>query len=167
MPGFPVQIRRVDYTTQQGDLVTAWRPFVRIGFQTTAGADIPYRLLIDSGAPFNVVPFSLWSVRQLRWTRLASQLRGRHSSPQDPLTWQGVPCALGAAVVHLKDPLSRRTIGPYLLVGKFPERPAGPGVEGVAVLGVNFLTDHSERLELDGDGGVLTGSFPDLQAAQP
>jgi hypothetical protein len=58
--------RRIDYISDQGVTLTAWRAYSQAVFLTPTGAAVPYPCAIDPGAPFSVLPFSHWHQKQLK-----------------------------------------------------------------------------------------------------
>jgi hypothetical protein len=153
-----LDLRRVDYRTEQNISLTAWRGYADALFVTPAGGTVPYSCIVDSGAPFSILPYSLWHDRSLSWTSLGRSLTRQGGQASDPLTWQGETCSLGRTSVSLIDRRTSRQTGPFLLVAKFVDRPlADARLEMLAVLGMNFLADNDLRSVLDGAGGNLVG----------
>jgi hypothetical protein len=159
---FPValDVQRMDYLSDLGAPVTAWRAFTQVQFVTTSHAWVPGSCLVDSGAPFSIIPYSQWHDRDLDWKKLGSQLTRQGQVVAGALEWQGEPCDLGATRINLVDPQAGTVRGPFPVVGKFPRRPhPRPELEKLAILGLNFLTDNYHSLGLDGGSGDLLGSF--------
>jgi hypothetical protein len=160
MPDILLDLRRIDYFSDQNVPVSAWRAQADVLFVTPVGAPVSFSCILDPGAPFSVIPFSLWHDRNLQWTRLGQQLTRLGSQTPEALDWQRVACFLGDTPVHLIDMQSRVQAGPLLVIAKFVrQRLPDLRLEGIALLGMNFLTDNRLRLVLDGTGGTLVGSL--------
>jgi hypothetical protein len=156
MSRISLDLRGVDYVSDQGSTLRAWRAFVEVRFIVPGGGQIPFECFVDPGAPFSVVPYSLWHVRRLTWTCLGRQLTRPGKRQHGALTWQGVACELGSTSVYLLDLATGIRNGPYSLTAKFV-RQRLPSLESAAILGMNFLADNDLRLLLDGTGGAMTG----------
>ncbi len=153
-----LDLRRIDFLTEQNVPLTAWRGYADAVFLTPSGGTVPFFCIVDSGAPFSVLPYSLWHDRNLAWTPLGRRLRRQGGQGSDPLKWQGVNCSLGQTSVSLIDRRTSLQVGPFFLVAKFVDRPLPEArLEMIAVLGMNFLADNDLRFVLDGVGGNLVG----------
>lgn len=158
MPILALDVKYVDYLSDLGFPVRAQRAFAPTSFRTSRKGRVPCRCVVDSGAPFSVLPYALWHGRKLDWNRLGRQLIRAGSNQPENLEWQGIPCELGDTLVYLVDATAHVEVGPFLVVGKFADRRhPRPDVESVAVLGLNFLTDNQEVLTLDGTRLVVGG----------
>jgi hypothetical protein len=160
MPDISLDVRLTDLVSDLSAPVCAWRTFVQARFRDVAGNDVAFSCAVDSGAPFSVIPYSLWHDRNLQWQALGSQLLRNGKVVPNALDWLGVSCQLGTTRVHLADPGRGTKAGPLLVVGKFAQaRQARTEYEVTAILGLNFLTDNFGRLAFDAAGGQLAGSF--------
>ncbi len=159
MPDIFLDLRRIDFVSDQKAAVSAWRAYADVLFTTATGALASFSCIVDSGAPFSVLPFSLWQSYSVQWNPLGQQLSRQGKPVPDALKWQDVDCSLGVTHVHLSDPRTgTRTSHPFLVVAKFAsQRSQHSQLELVAVLGMNFLADNNLRLELDGTGADLAG----------
>lgn len=158
MPDLFLQVRCIDYVSDQNVPVSAWRAYAESLFVTPSGTLAPFTCVIDPGAPFSVLPFSLWHDRNLEWISLGHELTRQGAQAPELLEWQGVPSDLGETSVHLIDLQSGVQAGPFLVVAKLPhQRLPRTNLETVALLGMNFLTDNRLRLVLDGTAGNLVG----------
>ena len=157
MPDIPLEVRALDFVTNQNVAVWARRAYVRVRFLAQNGRRIRFETFVDPGAPFGVIPYSLWHSRRLRWTPLGTQLLREGKPVPGALSWQGVPCDLGATDLYLIDLDSGIRTGPHRLVAKFARRPVTPAAENAAILGMNFLADNDIRLVLEGSHGAVTG----------
>src|SRR5205807_6415542 len=94
---------------------------------------------IDSGAPFSVVPYTLWHQHRLSWQLLGTELYTPGGQLDcEALTWLGVPCSFGELKIRLVDEFRHRSR--FLrLVAKLPVQPVASHLERVALLGCNFL----------------------------
>lgn len=158
MPILALEVKYVDYVSDQGFAVRAQRAFARTSFRTSRQLRVSYRCIVDSGAPFSVLPYSLWHGRKLDWNPLGKHLFRTGSNQPEKLEWQGIACELGKTRVYLVDAHGGVEAGPFLVIGKFAaaQHPR-PDVESVAVLGLNFLTDNKDVLTLDGAQLVVGG----------
>jgi len=153
-----LDLRRIDYVSDLNVPVSAWRAYADALFVTPSGALVSFSCIVDPGAPFSVLPFSLWNDRNVQWTPLGQQLTRQGSQAPEPLEWQAASCDLGETPVHLVDLQMRVQAGPFLVVAKFVrQRLPVPNLESIALLGMNFLTDNRLSLVLDGTGGALVG----------
>lgn len=160
MPDIFLDLRHNDFVSDQHVAVRAWRAYAEVLFTTATGALANFSCIVDSGAPFSVVPFSLWQSYNVQWNPLGKQLSRQGGSPAPTtLKWQDVDCSLGVTQVHLSDPRTgTRTSQPYIVVAKFAsQRSQHSHLELFAVLGMNFLKDNGLRLQLDGTGADLDG----------
>jgi len=158
MPDIFLDVRRIDYLSEQNVAVSAWRTCADALFSTRVGGMLPYSCIVDSGAPFSILPYSLWHGRNLSWTPRGRRLTRRGGQLGNPLKWQGEDCSLGDTTMSLIDRKTSLQTGPFLLVAKFVDRRLpDPGLETIAVLGMNFLVDNDLRLVLEGTGGDLNG----------
>lgn len=156
MPNISLELRRVDFCSDQNINVTAWRVEAETLFTTSTGLIVPYSCVVDTGAPFSILPFSLWHDRNLEWNRCGTRLRRQGGKAYESLKWGQADCELGDTTVHLFDGQSNLQSGPFLVVGKFAnQRQPDPNLEMTALLGMNFLTDNHLRLVVDGAGGNL------------
>jgi len=118
-----LDLRRVDYRSDQNILLTAWRSYADALFLTPSGGTVPFSCIVDTGAPFSVLPYSLWHDRNLSWTSLGRRLIRQGGQVSDPLKWQGEDCSLGQTSVSLIDRRTSQQTGPFFLVAKFVDRP--------------------------------------------
>jgi len=160
MPDISLDLRRTDFVSDQNAPASAWRAHAEVLFTTATGALASFSCLVDTGAPFSVLPFSLWQSYNVQWNPLGQRLTRQGGSPAPgALKWQDVDCSLGATYVQLIDPQTgTKASRPFLVVAKFAsQRSQHPHLELAAVLGMNFLADNGLRLELDGTGADLVG----------
>jgi hypothetical protein len=159
MPDIPLDLRAIDYATDEGLVVRAWRAFLDVRFIGQNGSSIPFECFVDPGAPFCVLPYSLWRGRRVSWTRLGTRLSRIGNPVPGVLTWQGAPCDLGQTSLYLVDLEAGHRTGPYQVTAKFVRQRLAPAMERAAILGMNFLADNSLRLELEGIMGDLSGDL--------
>jgi hypothetical protein len=160
MPDISLDLRRIDYRSDQNAAVSAWRAYAEALFITSTGVQVSFSCIVDPGAPFRVLPFSLWHDCNVQWTPLGQQLIRQAGKAPEPLEWQGVDCSLGDTSVQLIDRQTSMQTGPFLVVAKFvSQRQPRTPLEMIAVLGMNFLADNHLRLVLDGAGQDLVGYF--------
>jgi hypothetical protein len=160
MPTIPLQVRSVAYRSDQQVLIEARRVYARTHFVAQNGTEVYFRSIVDSGAPFSVLPYSLWNLQNLRWTRLGGAVLSRVvQSGTEQLVWQGVPCELGETSVFVLDLATGVQTGPHRVVGKFVQQPVSGESETTALLGLNFLVDNAIRHALEGTGSSLTATL--------
>ena len=161
MPDIFLDLRRIDYVSDQNASGSAWRAHAETLFTTSTSSLASFSCIVDTGAPFSVLPFSLWQSCNVQWSPLGQQLTCHGRPAQGVLKWQDVDCSLGATYVQLIDLQTGMKVSrPFLVVAKFAsQRSQHPHLELTAVLGMNFLTDNNLRLELDGTGVDLVGYF--------
>ena len=153
-----LDVRHIDYRSDQNVPLTAWRGYADALFVTPSGGTVPFSCIVDSGASFSVLPYSLWHDRNLSWTLIGRRLTRQGGQVSEPLKWQGEDCSLGQTSVSLIDRRTGQQTGPFLLVAKFVNRPLPDArLEMLVVLGLNFLADNDLRSVLDGTGGNLVG----------
>jgi hypothetical protein len=83
--------------TDQDVTVRAWRAFARVRFVGLNGLLVGFQAFVDPGAPFSVIPYSLWHGRRIRWTALGTHLMRAGRPATEGMLWQGVPCDLGTS----------------------------------------------------------------------
>ncbi|MGH7226179.1 MAG: hypothetical protein ACRELF_23435, partial [Gemmataceae bacterium] len=94
--------------TDQGRLARACRLLVEMELFDRMRGWFRQDAILDTGAPFSIVPFSLWNGRNLSWTPLGSQLFTSQGRPDpDALKWLGVSCELGVTHIALVDETNR------------------------------------------------------------
>lgn len=87
MPDIPLHPRAIDFVTDRQVALRAWRAFGIARFVAQHGPRIRFETFLDPGAPFCVIPYSLWHGRhsdrpasrrcQIRPTTIASSLGER------------------------------------------------------------------------------------------
>ncbi len=162
MHPIPLLFHALDYTTDAGTTLRAWRVRVEVEFVRQGGLHVPHRCLFDSGSPFSVIPYSLWHAQKLEWTPLGTQLTETVSglSDRDASLWMGMPCTLGETTVFLVDVAARIRTGPHRLLAKFvqkrfPRRLSK--LETMRIVGLNFLAENGIGLRWVSTSGGLTG----------
>ena len=65
---------------------------------------------LDTGAPFSVVPYTLWHDGALPWQPLGTEF-WTQAGLQDrgALLWQGIPCQFGELQIRLVDEVNQRS----------------------------------------------------------
>jgi hypothetical protein len=160
MPVVSLNLRCIDYCSDKNTVVSACRTSAHCDFVTQSATKVFFSCLVNTGAPFSVLPYSLWHDRNLQWTRCGSQLRRQPGRSFEPLQWQGVSCSLGETSVYIFDQGTSALAGPFAVVGKFVNsRIPDARLEMTAVLGLNFLADNRLRLTVDGITGSLTSNL--------
>ena len=159
MPDIFLDPRRIDFVSDQNAAVSAWRAYADVLFTTATGALASFSCIVDTGAPFSVLPFTLWQTYNVQWNPLGQQLTRQGKPVPDALKWRDVDCSLGNTDIQLIDPRTgTKTSRSFLVVAKFASRRSQhPRLELAAVLGMNFLVDNGLRLELEGTGADLVG----------
>jgi hypothetical protein len=151
MPDFPLILRVNPCRTDQGQIVVAKRAYLQCALSSRL---IACDTLIDTGAPFCVVPYTLGKL--LAWQRVATSFTTTSGGVGSVLHWQGIPCELGSTTLYCIHPtgLRSRTL---LMVAKFALRPGTRAWERTAVLGLNFMEDNQLELVLRSPGRPLEG----------
>src|SRR5262245_5288113 len=153
MTSIALQFLTLAFVTDQNLPVPARRAFVRARYPGPLGAPVLYDTFIDTGAPYSIIPFQL--AAQIRWNQVGTRtiLSGRSR----PIEWQGLPCVMGELQVVLEDPQTRVLTGSPRILAKIATLLAPPHLEKAAILGLNFLSDNSLRMELEGTPAAVTG----------
>ena len=160
MPNISLDIRVLHYVTDLGVVVDAMRAYVDVEFVAHNGARVSFDCFVDIGAPFSIVPYSLWHDRNQKWKRLGTVLMHAGTpvrSAPEALLWQGTACELGETQVFLIDPYTGIESGPHRVVAKFVQQRLRPELERAATLGMNFEIDNGIQLLWPGGAGGPTG----------
>ena len=100
-PFFPVVEETKDYTLDEIHSVRAYRLMAYLGLKGKTHAPEPVKVMIDTGAPFSVVPYRFWAQGDLELElppgRALRPVVGGTPGPEvpDELTWLGVRCLMG------------------------------------------------------------------------
>jgi hypothetical protein len=160
MPKISLDLRRIDFRSDQNTNLIAWRIEAETLFTTPTGRIVPYSCIVDTGAPVSVLPFWLWHDCNLKWRPLGTQVLRHGSKAFESLKWRRVNCSLGDTSVYLFDGQVNLQAGPFSVVGKFANRrQLDPNLEMIARLGMSFLTDNDLELIVDGTAGSLSAQF--------
>lgn len=162
MTDISLELRRVEYVSDRNAHVSAWRAYVEIYFSTKLNAFAPFACIIDSGAPFSVIPYSFWQTYRVIWNPLGQQLAHQNgTAAPNSLRWQDVSCTLGVSNVHILDQYTgKKTSRQFIVVAKFADHLSQQNhINMLAILGMNFLADNGLRLELDGTGNSMAGKL--------
>ena len=158
----PIQEHRKDYVTDQGRLARACRLLVGVEFVDRVRGRIKRNAVLDTGAPFSVIPFSLWNGQNLSWMPLGSQmLTLQGQSDPDALKWLGVSCEFGITQFSLLDE-SKRASRSLQVVGKFVQSPLPPQFEKLVILGYNFLLDNDLTMRVEPASRTTVGSLANV-----
>jgi hypothetical protein len=122
MPNIWLDLQRVDYCSDQNANLTAWRIDAETLFTAPSGVMVRYSCVVDTGAPFSVLPYALWHGCNLQWSPCGTQLLRQGGKAYEPLHWRRVSCSLGETTVHLFDGQTNLQAGPFTIVGKFANR---------------------------------------------
>lgn len=162
LPHIPIQEQRKDFMTDQARLARACHLFVRMVFSDGVQGPFKENVRLDTGAPFSILPYTLWHGRNLVCTPLGNQfltLGGR--LVPTALTWLGVPCVLGEIKVVLIDEADQPS-RPLRLIAKLPQSVLPGHMERVALLGYNFLLDNPISLSVDPASRVQAGPLANV-----
>lgn len=160
MASISLDVHQRDCQSDLGFSVTAWRAFASAQFVDKNAGWVPLSCVVDSGAPFSVIPYSIWHGLALDWTQLGGQLLHQGKVVPRALEWHGLACDLGITRGNLLDPRTHTVHGPFLVVGKFPRGPhQRPDLENLTILGLNFITDNRRCLSLEGTAAGLAGNL--------
>jgi hypothetical protein len=116
-------------------------------------------LIVDSGAPFSVLPHSLWHDKDLLWQPLGSQFLRANRQDRSALNWLGTPCQFGEMQVRLLNPVTGARSNLLRLLAKFPVAKVSLHLEREAILGTSFLLENSVSQAVRGGGNRLDGVF--------
>jgi hypothetical protein len=161
-PDFPIVEVWRDYVTDQARLARARYLRVTVDLLNEFGVGLQRDMRIDTGAPFSIVPYSLWHLRQLSWQLLGTELYTQAGQLDlTALTWQGVPCSFGELRIRLVDEFQQRS-RMLRLVAKLPIRPVALHAENIALLGCNFLVDNSLPMMINPARRTNAGIFTNI-----
>ncbi len=155
----PIHEKWAEFCTDLGVTVRASRPFVRIELINGDGATFRANAILDTGAPFSVIPFSIWHDREIPWQILGSRLSRQDKQDTAALVWLGVDCRLGETPLILSDKPGGIRSRPMRVIAKFPLSKVSSHLEKEVILGYNFFREN--RLEwilkdsLDGGVGTI------------
>ena len=154
----PVHERWVDFCTDLGVKVRAFRPFVRVELINDDGTTIRANAILDSGSPFSIVPYLIWHDQGIPWQALGSRLSRQDKVDTTALVWFGVDCQLGETALVLSDKPDGIRSRPMRVIAKFPLAKTSSHLEKEVILGYNFFTDNCLEWTLKGlaKGGVGT-----------
>jgi len=162
MLDIPLRERRKDYMTDQGRLARARRPFVQVEFTDQVQGYFRRAVMVDTCAPFSVLPYSLWHDKNLWWQPLGSQLQTLTGQPDpEALKWCGVPCLLAETQAVLVDEAGQRSRF-CRMVAKFLTTLLPRQLESSIILGYNFLFDNSITMKLHPASPITVGSFSNV-----
>jgi hypothetical protein len=158
MAKLSLSFQRIEFITDRNVEITAWRAFAEVEFLASNREDINYSCVVDPGAPFSVIPYSLWHDRRILWRRLGTKAKRKNGLTYERLDWQEVPCELGTTTVQLIDSTTGFQAGPFVVRAKFAQqRQQRTNLEIIAVLGMNLIADNDLRLVFRGRRDTLTG----------
>lgn len=161
-PDFPIIEIWRDYVTDQGRLARARGLQVDVDLLNESGRSIERKMRIDSGAPFSIVPYSVWHQRQLSWQPLGTEFYTAGGQlEREALTWLGVSCFFGELKLRLVDEVQRRS-RVLRLVAKLAMRPVASHMENTALIGCNFLNDNSIKMTVDPARRTNAGIFTNI-----
>jgi hypothetical protein len=155
----PFVERVIEFQTELGVIARAWRPYVVLEFTDTRGSTFRRAAVVDSGAPFSVLPFTLWNDKDLAWQFLGNQFLVGNRPDIAALTWQGVPCQFGETQVRLLDDQKGVRSALLTLRAKFPIAKAPSHMEKEALAGNSFLLDNFLTQAMRGGEDWLDGVF--------
>jgi hypothetical protein len=159
MADIPLLERAIEFRTDLGSVVRAVRPYVPVEFIDGAGNLFHWLAMLDSGAPFSVLPYTLWQEHNIIYNLLGSQLLRGNKLDATALTWQGMPCRLGEIPIRLVDQRANTRSRPLLLTAKLVLSRIPSSLEKEAIIGANFLVDNSLALSMRGIEDKLEGAF--------
>jgi hypothetical protein len=157
MVQIPIMEKWVDYRTDQGVVVCASRTYVKAAFATQDVNPFTAWPMIDLGAPFSVIPYSVWHDAKIDWQLLGSRLMRADQADASALTWWGVPCQFGETYVRLVDEGTDNRSRLLRVLAKFPNAMLPSHAEAEPLLGMNFFVDNSIALTVKGVAGRAQG----------
>jgi hypothetical protein len=145
--------------TDQGRLARACRFIVRVAFTDQIRGKFWRDAILDTGAPFSVLPYSLWHGQNLACSPLGSQFLTPSGQPDpEALKWLGIACEFGETKAALVDEAPRHSRA-LRLIAKLPLSVLASHLEGEIILGCNFLADNSLTLTVHPGSRTTAGSF--------
>jgi hypothetical protein len=141
--------------TIAGCRLTARRLWLAVEFERRHGARLLRDCLVDTGAPFCVIPHTVHHPHDLLWQRV--------SDPASPraATWFDVACDLGRVQVWLPAP-DGTVLGPFSLIAKFPRGTPQifreQRIPVPVLLGLNFFADTRAEVQFQCYQGPDAGS---------
>jgi len=148
--------------TDHARLARARRFVVQVEFVDQVRGPFRLRSMIDTGAPFSVIPFSIRHGQNLAYTPLGDLLTTLAGEPElSALVWLGVPCEFGEVKVALVDELNNCS-RLLRMVAKLPRSPVASHMEKTVVLGSSFLIDNNLTLMLHPGSRRTVGSLTDV-----
>src|SRR2546427_12763282 len=104
MPQVALRFRHKSYLDDHHNPLQAWRGFVTIRIRALGGSfRYPSWSIVDSGAPFSVIPYSTWN-QGLDWNLAAARFTDALGNPApELLEWFGEACDWGETGVELFD----------------------------------------------------------------
>ncbi|HEV3447211.1 MAG TPA: hypothetical protein VG099_21405 [Gemmataceae bacterium] len=154
MPDFPIDFRSQDYKTEHGQILRPKRGYVLCQFP---GVPFLCDAFFDSAAPFSIIPYTL--SKHLAWTPVAAQLTKVGKTAASALTWQGIPCELGAIVFRLIHLSTGLQSGMLRMLAKLPKRATISALEHTVILGLSVVEENPIRFVIDSSTGALSGYF--------
>jgi hypothetical protein len=152
----------MDYMTDHARLARARRFVVQAEFVDQVHGPFRMHPMIDTGAPFSVIPFSIRHRPKLEYTPLGDLFTTLEGEPEpSALAWLGVPCELGEVKVTLVDELKNRSRS-LRMVAKLPRSPVASHMEKTVVVGCSFLADNNLTLTLHPASRTTLGSLTDV-----
>jgi hypothetical protein len=159
MTVIPIQEKTIEFRTDLGVVVRASRAYVHIELLDGKSVWSQRLAMIDTAAPWSVLPCWLWQDLNLSWQPLGSQLTREGKADVSALTWCGVPCQLGETRVVLVHPPTNVRSRPLRLLAKFALARVASPIEKEALLGHSFVIDNSLALSMKGVAGLLQASL--------
>jgi hypothetical protein len=161
LPEIPIIEVRRDFTTD-GRLARACQLRVCTLLVVKSGRETERMMPIDTGAPFSIVPYSLWHGGNLSWQPLGTEFwTPAGVRNHTALTWLGVPCHFGELQIRLIDELNQRSRA-LRLVAKLPLQPVALHLERAALLGYSFLADNALTMTVTPHRRVNAGIFANI-----
>lgn len=157
MPIIPLEEKVVDLTTDLGVVVRVSRLYLWVEFTAEDGGVVRRLAMYDSGAPWSVLPHTLWHDNKIAWQPLGSQLLRDGKPDPSALNWLGVACQLGEVQATLVDKATDNRSGKLRLVAKFPSAKIPSNSEKEAILGQDFLRANFLTLTLRAGRSGLDG----------
>jgi hypothetical protein len=144
-----------DGMTELQNPIRSWRLWATVRFKTDQGVTRWVECLFDSGAPFGIVPHSIWSGRDIERNVLGST--AQFPTSLESFKWQGISCDLAVTRVDIKD--DHGVDGPFTNVAFLPLAMLPPHLEQTPILGLNFLVDNNIKCIVTSHAGFLTAWF--------
>ena len=156
MPVIPLIEKVRVFRTEKAIALRACRGYVEVEFAAKSGNTFRRSAVVDLGAPFSVIPYSLWHDKDIPWQPLGAPVTGEETAQPSPLSWFGVPCQMGDAQVWLVDAATEIRSRLLRVRAKLPSARVSSHAEKEVILGYDFLAANAITLRCGQEWAGLT-----------